>query len=242
MTEIEHLYKVLGGQFITPVPQIQARLDQVRAFVLDWDGVFNNGFKTSNQGSGFSEVDSMGLNLLRYSFFRIHKRMPVTAILSGEKNDSAFGYCEREGLTYSFSKIPHKLKALEFLCEQEKLKPEQVAYFFDDVLDVPIAERCGLRIMVNQKINPLFQSYCCKHNLVDYLTSCRGGDHAVRESTELLIGLYGEFEAVINGRKNNEADYQDYIQQRRAVRTKFYTLTDDRITALDKQPLGFRAT
>jgi 3-deoxy-D-manno-octulosonate 8-phosphate phosphatase (KDO 8-P phosphatase) len=241
MTEIEHLYTVLGGRFIAPITDIQRKLDKIKAFVLDWDGVFNNGHKTTTSGSGFSEVDSMGLNLLRFAYYRKNKEQPVTAILSGEKNDTAFYYSEREGLKYSFSKIPHKIKALEFLCKQENLKPEEVAYFFDDVLDVPLAEKCGLRMMVNQKVNPLFVNYCKKNHLVDYLTSSPGGQFAVREATELLIGLYGEFDNIIDGRKNNTEEYQSYIKSRREVKTQFFTLLDDQISRLEKQPLGFKA-
>ena len=57
-------------------------------FVLDWDGVFNSGEKTSTTGSSFSEVDSMGLNLLRYAYYLVHGKMPVTLVISGEKNES----------------------------------------------------------------------------------------------------------------------------------------------------------
>jgi 3-deoxy-D-manno-octulosonate 8-phosphate phosphatase (KDO 8-P phosphatase) len=229
MTEIENLYSVLGGKFISPASDICNRLLQIKAFVFDWDGVFNNGAKTSTAGSTFSEVDSMGVNLLRYSYFLKNGELPVTLILSGEKNDTAFHFCERECFKYSFFKIPHKIEALNFLCEAEKIQPHQVAYFFDDVLDIPIAEKCGLRIQVNQKINPLFVKYCIKNKLVDYLTASSGGNFAVREACELLIGLSGNYDDAINGRKNNADSYKQYIQGRRAVKPEFYTLKDNSI-------------
>lgn len=229
MTELENLYGVLGGRFVTPAIEIKNKLQKIKAFVFDWDGVFNNGEKHSGGGSNFSEVDSMGQNLLRFSYYLKNRSLPVTAILSGEKNDPAFYFSERECLNYSLFKIPHKLAALEFLCEKEKLEPSEVAYFFDDVLDIPIAEKCGLRLMVNQKANPLFVNYCIKNGLVDYLSASAGGSFAVRETTELLIGLNGNFDEVMTGRKNNSAEYQAYIQKRRKVKPDFYTLADDKI-------------
>jgi 3-deoxy-D-manno-octulosonate 8-phosphate phosphatase (KDO 8-P phosphatase) len=232
--EIEQLYSSLGGLFVTPATDIKQKLDEIKAFVLDWDGVFNSGEKTSTTGSSFSEVDSMGLNLLRYAHFVKHGRMPVTLIISGEKNQSAFHYCEREGLTYSFFKIPHKIHALDFLCEQEKLNPSEVAYFFDDVLDVPVAEKCGLRVQVNQRANPLFTQYCISHGITDYLTASAGGNFAVREATELLIGLYDDYDNVIEGRIRNSKNYQKYISQRREVKTRFYTMKDLKIEATDR--------
>jgi 3-deoxy-D-manno-octulosonate 8-phosphate phosphatase (KDO 8-P phosphatase) len=226
MTEIENLFSVLGGRFITPVTEIQNKLEHIKAFVFDWDGVFNNGQKTSSGGSAFSEVDSMGTNLLRFSWFLKNGSLPYTAVLSGEKNETAFYFSQREGLHASFFKVPHKLEALKFICEKENLKPEEIAYFFDDVLDVPLAEVCGLRLLINQKANPLFINYCKKNNLVDYLTASPGGQFAVREATELLMGLHGNFDEVINGRKNNSETYQDYIQQRRQMVPDFFTLHD----------------
>src|SRR6478609_5750430 len=100
MTDIENLYNFLGGRFITPISEIQSKMESIRAFVFDWDGVFNGGQKQSTGGSSFSEVDSMGTNLLRFSYFFRNGTMPVTAILSGEKNETAFYFSEREGFNY----------------------------------------------------------------------------------------------------------------------------------------------
>jgi len=232
MTELENLYGVIGGRFITPAAEINKKLTSVKAFVFDWDGVYNNGEKQASGGSNFSEVDSMGQNLLRFSYFLKHKKLPLTAILSGEKNETAFYFAERECLNYSLFKVPHKLAALDLLCEKENIQPDEVAYFFDDVLDIPIAEKCGVRMMVNQKANPLFAHYCIKNKLVDYLSAFAGGSFAVREMTELLIGLNGNYDEVMTGRKNNSPEYQAYIQSRRKIKPDYYTLVDDKIIAV----------
>lgn len=233
MTELENLYGVIGGRFITPAAEIQEKLQGIKAYVFDWDGVFNDGQKDSTRGSNFSEVDSMGTNLLRFSHYLKHGSLPLTAVISGEKNETAFYFCKRECLNYSFFKVAHKLEALEFLCKKENLLPSQIAYVFDDVLDLPIAERCGLRFLVNQGSNPLFANYCIKNKLVDYLTASRGGQFAIRESAELMIGLQGNFDAVITGRKDNVEDYKHYIEKRRAVVTQFFTLQPNGIEPAD---------
>lgn len=59
------------GQFVTSEADIAKRLSKAKAFIFDWDGVFNNGFKQGQAGSGFSEVDSMGTNLLRFLIFQL---------------------------------------------------------------------------------------------------------------------------------------------------------------------------
>ena len=69
MTDIAKLYRDLGGMFVCSPEELKQKLMNVKAFVFDWDGVFNNGQKQSSGGSHFSEVDSMGLNLLRFSHY-----------------------------------------------------------------------------------------------------------------------------------------------------------------------------
>jgi 3-deoxy-D-manno-octulosonate 8-phosphate phosphatase (KDO 8-P phosphatase) len=233
LEQLEQLFTRLGGRFVSSPQVIRQKLLRVKAFVFDWDGVFNSGEKTSSSGSTFTEVDSMGVNLLRFGYYMRNAQLPSTLIISGEKNDTAFYYSERENFRYSFYKVAHKLKALDHFCELSGLQPAQVCYFFDDVLDIPIAERCGLRIQVNQGVNPLFVDHCVRHKLADYITSAPGNGFAVREACELLIGLGNDFDAVLKARKDNEPVYQQYITERRQVKPEFFTLKEDRIQQID---------
>lgn len=230
---IEITFIDAGGQFLSDSALITHKLRGIKAFIFDWDGVFNNGQKNLDGSSNFSEVDSMGTNLLRFSHFLIHGKLPLTAIISGEKNDTALYFSKRECFDYSFFKTPHKTDALTYICQQENIKPSEVAYFFDDVLDLSIAEVCGLRMMVNRKANPLFVEYCIKHKLVDYLTGAEGGFYAVREATEVLTGLNGNFDAVIKERTQYTQSYSNYIQQRRLVKTKFFTVKDSVVEGVE---------
>ena len=224
MTDVAKLYSELGGRFICAPHELKQKLDGIRAIVLDWDGVFNDGYKSSTGGSPFTEVDSMGLNLLRFSFFLRRDEVPLTVLISGETNDPAFFYGDRENFHYCYYKVAHKLQALTHLCAAENIDPSQVAYFFDDVLDIPVAERCGLRIMVNQRANPLFIEYALRHRLADYVTAARGGRFAVRESCELLIGLSGDYDTVLEARVRNAESYQRYITARKKITPRYFTL------------------
>lgn len=226
MEKIKNAYQSIGGRFITQPAEMASQLKKIKAIVYDWDGVFNNGSKNSAGGSNFSEVDSMGTNLLRYSFYLINSIMPVSAVISGEQNETAFFFCKRECFHYSFFKIADKALALEQLCKERSIAPNEVAYFFDDVLDLPIAKSCGIRILVNQRSNPLFAEYCERNHMVDYITSSRGGEHAVREGTELLIALNGNYDQVISDRTDHVDRYKNYILERRKIQPEFFTLSN----------------
>ena len=222
-------FKQINGQFITEQRLIASKLSNIKAFIFDWDGVFNSGEKQANGGSSFSEVDSMGTNLLRYSYFLKNNRLPICGIISGEKNESAFYFSSREGFDFSFFKIAHKHDALNFICKDKNIKLEEVAYFFDDVLDLSIAKMCGLKILIHRKSNPLFTDYCIKNNLVDYITGSESGRFAIREASELLIGLANNYDSVIVNRTEYTDSYETYIQGRKLIQTKFYTLKDNSI-------------
>ena len=83
MSHLTQLFTEIGGQFITPEAELIEKLKQVKAFVFDWDGVFTDAGKDHLLQSRFNEADSMGVNLLRFSYYLKHKAIPVTAIISG---------------------------------------------------------------------------------------------------------------------------------------------------------------
>ncbi|HQQ95167.1 MAG TPA: phosphatase [Bacteroidia bacterium] len=232
MNDVLLKFTAAGGSLICPAEDMRRRHSAVKAYMFDWDGVFNNGQKVAGSGSPFSEVDSMGTNLLRFSHYLKHQSMPVCAVISGEKNDTALAFAERECFQYSFFKTPHKIEALRFICDKQGLIPEQVAYVFDDVLDLSVAQHCGLRILVRHGSNILFEHYCRENRLADYITANDGDHYAVRESSELLIGLNGNFEEVILNRSLYSKEYDDYIQHRRAIKTQTYSVREGKVEAL----------
>ncbi|MCA6414654.1 MAG: phosphatase, partial [Cytophagales bacterium] len=59
---IQSLFAEIGGRFCIPAVDIQRKLENIKAFVFDWDGVFNDGSKRDQTGSGFTEPDAMGTN------------------------------------------------------------------------------------------------------------------------------------------------------------------------------------
>jgi hypothetical protein len=43
--QIETIFTKLGGQFMSSMEALEIKLGGIKAFVFDWDGVFNNGVK-----------------------------------------------------------------------------------------------------------------------------------------------------------------------------------------------------
>lgn len=235
MSHITELFLKGGGLFNTSEAEIIEKLRKIKAFVFDWDGVFTNAGKDHNLDSKFSEADSMGTNLLRFSYYLHHGEAPLTAIISGEKNAAAFTFVDRERFHYSYSKFANKMVAVRHLCERNNLQPNQICFVFDDVLDLGLAEVCGLRIFIPRKSNPLLNEYVNRHQLADYVTGATSGEHAVREATELLMGLNGNYNEVVTERKNFSQSYASYLDLKKSANTLYYTTLEGEIVESKQQ-------
>jgi 3-deoxy-D-manno-octulosonate 8-phosphate phosphatase (KDO 8-P phosphatase) len=217
---IEKTFSDLGASFLLPAAELGARLRKVRAFVFDWDGVFNVGAKGDGLSSSFSEADSMGTNLLRYALWREHGELPVCAIVTGADNPTARQFATREHFSAVYSGIANKAEALAKLCAAYKLESSQVACVFDDANDLPMAAHCGLRFLVRRAASPLLQDYARRHGLCDYVTAAVSGVYAVREVAELSIGLLGAYDDVLDSRIAWDDAYARYFSARQAAPTE----------------------
>jgi 3-deoxy-D-manno-octulosonate 8-phosphate phosphatase (KDO 8-P phosphatase) len=168
--ELFDKFHAAGGRFVTPVEELTEKLDQCRAIVFDWDGVFNAGRKGHMTSSGFSEADSMGTNMLRYGLWRRLGGLPYSAIISGEDNESAIAFAGREHLTAVYTGIRKKQDVIAHLCDENGLQAQQIACVFDDVNDLPMAAVCGLRLMVRRDASPMFADFVERQKTCDYVT------------------------------------------------------------------------
>jgi 3-deoxy-D-manno-octulosonate 8-phosphate phosphatase (KDO 8-P phosphatase) len=208
-------FRAGGASMIASPGDMRARLAGVRAFLFDWDGVFNSGLKSEGSTSGFTEADSMGTNLLRFAWWlRDQGSLPFTGILTGQHNPTAVRLAERERFQAVYRGFLNKRAALEDIRNRFDIRPEQVCFLFDDVLDLAVAEQCGVRILVRNGGAPLLARHVEHQGLCEYVTGREGGAHAVRETAELLLGLTGDYRRVVTERASHSEVYRSYLDQR----------------------------
>lgn len=217
------------GEFVSSPQTLKQKLKQIKAFVFDWDGVFNDGRKNIDGHSGFSETDSMGVNMMRFSHFLLNKQLPITAIITGENNQLAFSFAKRENLHYVYYKTSNKEIALMHLCQQHKISPADVLFVFDDVLDFSVAKLAGVRFMIGRSANPLLLEFAAENRLVDYITQHNGNDNGVREVSEIIMSMANNFDVAIEIRMKYAEAYKDYIALRNKTETQFFTTQDSGI-------------
>ncbi len=218
------------GVFVASPTTLKQKLKQVRAFVFDWDGVFNDGRKNIEGHSGFSETDSMGVNLMRFSFFLTNKQLPATALITGENNQLAFSFAKRESFHNVYYKAANKEKALMHFCSQHRISPADVLFVFDDVLDFSVAKLCGARFMIGRAASLLLSEYAAENRLVDYITKNSGNNHGVREVSELVMSMGNNFDVAVDHRMKFSEAYKDYITLRNSIAPQFYSAKDNLVT------------
>ncbi|MFN3403946.1 MAG: phosphatase [Cytophagaceae bacterium] len=229
MNDIINKYEQYGGVFITPPSVLTQKLSKIKALLFDWDGVFNNGIKSHNSGSGFSEADSMGLNMVRFSMWlnQSNKERIKAAIITGETNPTAFSFARREGFDTVYYQMKDKRKALEHFCNKHNITQEEVAFFFDDILDLSVAEKTGVRFQINRTAGIALKHYTTENKLADYITINDGGNAGLREISELWLCLNNSFDQVVKKRIQFSGDYSEFISQRNSISTDFYILKGD---------------
>lgn len=228
--DIESLFTSRGADFILSAGDIAVKLNLLRAFILDWDGVFNNGKKANNEGSPFTEVDSMGLNMLRFSYYLKHGFIPAIFIVTGENNLPAIQLSKREHFNAVYIKTKNKITALNHVCTNFGFENDEIGFVYDDILDLDLAAAVSLRFFVNRSANPLLSKYVADNKLAEYYTANSGGEYAVREISELSIGLLDNYNQVVKQRVEYSSSYQEYLSARNKIDTQYFTSENSKIT------------
>ncbi len=206
-----------GLRTTAPEPELLRRLARIKAVLFDWDGVFNDGFKDTDDGSPFSEVGSMGVNMLRFALWLRNGSLPKAAVITGQHNPSAERFAQRERLHGVYMGFTNKPDAFDTFLKLHGLQADEVAFFFDDILDLPVAARCGFRVMIGSAVTAWFAEQVISRGEADLITVNGGGANGLREGTDAVIALLGNGKDVIEHRAAFSDAYRDYLAQRQAV-------------------------
>lgn len=212
-----NLFAERGGEFRLPYSDFVSKALKIKMIIFDWDGVFNGGFKGDGLYSQFSEVDSMGLNMLRFGYKMLTGRLLTAGIISGMDNKNTEMFVRREHLDFKCLGFKDKNEGLQIVLKEFGVQPEEAAFVYDDILDLTVAEQCGLRFQVRCNASPMFANYVKNNKLTDYVTGQIGERHAVREVTELLLASIGKYDDAVCSRTHFDEQYATYIAERNTI-------------------------
>ena len=166
--------------------ELQARSKHVRMLLFDVDGVMTDGgiflVGEEEEAKRFDVQDGMGVTLARAAGLKV-------GIITGRKS----AVVRRRARELKIDEVCEgyfwKAEALDLILEKYDLKPVQIAYIGDDVLDLPVMKVVGLPLAV-ANARPEVKAASL------YVTNAAGGHGAIREVVDWLLELRGERDAI----------------------------------------------
>lgn len=173
---------------MTPIPQhIIEKAKLIRLVIFDVDGVLTDGSlfygDDGQEYKAFHSRDGHGMNMLQNSGVEI-------GIITGRTSSVVNHRMKNLNISHIYQGQSDKLPAFESLMEKLDLRPEQIAYVGDDIVDLPIMLRVGLAISVADG-HPLAKQHA------HWTTSKSGGRGAAREVCEFVMEAQGTLQTAL---------------------------------------------
>jgi len=163
---------------------VMTRARQIRLLICDVDGVMSDGvIYMGNSGEelkAFNVRDGYGIRCLLTSSVEV-------AIITGRSARLLEDRCKTLGIQHLYQGQSDKLLAFGELLDKLSLRPEQVAYIGDDLIDWPVMAKVGLSVAVADAHPVLLPR-------ANYVTRIAGGRGAVREICDLILIAQDKFD------------------------------------------------
>jgi 3-deoxy-D-manno-octulosonate 8-phosphate phosphatase (KDO 8-P phosphatase) len=161
----------------------KTRLNNVKAFIFDVDGVLTDGSVTlmpdGEQVRIMNIKDGYALQLA------CKKKYPI-AIISGGKSEMVRKRLNGLGITDVYLACANKIEIYKEFLEIYNLKPEEILYMGDDIPDYEVMKRIGVPTCPNDAVQEI-------KDISVYISHQNGGKGAVRDVIEQVLKLHGHW-------------------------------------------------
>ena len=159
----------------------EINFDVLKMLVLDVDGVLTDGSiiidADGRESKRFNLLDGHGIRMWHRAGFS-------SAIISGREAGATTARAKQMEIKHIYENCHKKLECFEKLLADTKIKPEEIVYIGDDVLDIPVMRRVGFGVAVCNASDDTKEH-------ADYITKKPGGSGAVREVIEYILRTKG---------------------------------------------------
>ncbi len=157
--------------------KIRKKLKRIKAVLLDVDGVLTDGGlyfdSKGNEIKKFNVKDGSGIKMAIKSGIKV-------GIITGRNSSIVKRRADDLGVNFVFQGVKNKGEILDKICEKMKVKPEEIAFIADDIIDLSLFKKVGLKVAVKDA-----------HKFVkkeaDIILNKKGGEGAVREFLDAVI-------------------------------------------------------
>jgi 3-deoxy-D-manno-octulosonate 8-phosphate phosphatase (KDO 8-P phosphatase) len=199
----------------------KARAKKIKLLLLDVDGVMTDGTiflfpvaatTRGTAGSGGSSlsnndmVEAKGFNAHDGAAFSLARLGGLkTGLITKRVSETVRLRARDLKIEHVYQGAANKLIALEDVLKKENLKPEQVAYVGDDIIDLPVMRACGLAFAVANAREDVKDE---AHVITDH----RGGDGAVRDAVEYILRAQGSLSRCVDAYISDRTSIEDKLQ------------------------------
>lgn len=160
---------------------LKEKASKIKLLAFDVDGVMTTGEVTYDE----NEVEYKSFNVKDgHGLVRVQNAGFITAIITARNNGTVKHRAENLHITELYQGQKYKLPALEEIMKKYNLTYEQVSYMGDDLPDLCILEKVGLKCCPNDAVDEV-KSVC------NFISSKDGGRGAVRELTDFILEAQG---------------------------------------------------
>jgi len=163
-----------------------AKIRRIRLLLLDVDGVLTDGgilyFGESLEGKRFHVRDGAGIKLAQHAGLEV-------GILTGRASEVVARRAEELGISRILQGSLDKAGGVDILLADARYAPGEVGFVGDDVLDLAAMRKVGFRACPADAHDSVRQR-------ADYVCRRPGGQGAVREVIDLLLGVQGKLERI----------------------------------------------
>jgi YrbI family 3-deoxy-D-manno-octulosonate 8-phosphate phosphatase len=167
--------------------KMEERCRRIELILSDVDGVLTDGgVMYDNQGieiKKFFVRDGLGIKLWQRAGFRFGLLTARSSHIVKVRAAELDIQIVRQG-------YEHKLPTARQLIEELGLSPEQVCHIGDDLTDLPLMRMVGLGVAVADAVKEVREA-------ADYVSRCKGGRGAVRETIELVLQAKNRWDDLI---------------------------------------------
>jgi 3-deoxy-D-manno-octulosonate 8-phosphate phosphatase (KDO 8-P phosphatase) len=156
----------------------RTKLTPIKLLLLDVDGVMTDG------GIYFSERgdELKKFNILDgYGIVKLQKKGVRVGIISGRVSHVVTRRAKELGISEVYQNLENKLDVYEQVKTKLGLHDSEIAYVGDDEPDIPVLQKAGFSACPANAVAAVRRQ-------VDFVCKCRGGEGAVREVIDLVLG------------------------------------------------------
>ena len=160
---------------------------KIKMLISDVDGVWTDGSFYKGPDSfelkKFSVFDGVGMAMARTADLKI-------ALISGRFSPATESRAKELKIKDVYNGTLNKIPAYEELKKKYELDDSSIAYLGDDWIDIPVMNRVGVPIAVENASLEV-------KNIAIHITKTSGGNGAFREAVEWIIDQQGRKEEII---------------------------------------------